>query len=55
MSLLNNLKSQTSDLQKVNSWLDRIGETDKACRDEVLDQCKTDKEAMNYYLSRCAE
>lgn len=55
MSLLNSLKNQTSDLQKVNGWLDRIGETDKSCRDEVINQCRTDKKAMDYYLSRYAE
>lgn len=55
MSLLNNLKSQTEGIKKVNEWLDRIGETDQACRDEVIDQCRNDKEAMDYYLSRYAE
>lgn len=55
MSLLNELKNQTNDLKKVNEWLDRIGEDDKACRDEVINSCRDDKEAMNYYLSRWAE
>jgi len=55
MSLLNELKNQTNDLKKVNEWLDRIGEYDKACRDEVINSCRDDKEAMNYYLSRWAE
>lgn len=28
-----------TDRDKVNAWLDSIGETDKACRDEILDAC----------------
>lgn len=51
----NELKSMSSNLTKVNEWLDRIGETDQACRNEVIDQCKSDKEAMIYYLSRFNE
>lgn len=54
MAAIDRLKS-LSDLQKVNEWLDRIGETDQECRNEVIDQCRNDKEAMDYYLSRYAE
>jgi len=41
-----------TDREKVNAWLDYIGETDKACRDEVLFLCSTDKEARAYYVGR---
>ena len=51
----NELKARSEDLKKVNLWLDRIGETDQACRDEVINSCRDDKEAMNYYLSRYNE
>lgn len=41
-----------TDREKVNLWLDSIGETDEECRKEVLTQCATDKEARMYYVQR---
>lgn len=51
----NELKNMSANLTNVNEWLDRIGEKDHECRKEVIDQCKNDKEAMIYYLSRFNE
>lgn len=44
-----------TDREKVKFWLDHIGENDPACRDEVLDNCKANKEARAYYVSRFNE
>jgi len=49
------LREDTSDRTKVNAWLDRINETDEACRAEVLDQCAKDPEARAYYVMRSEE
>jgi hypothetical protein len=35
----------------IMGWLISIGETDKACRDEVLDKCRDNTEALAYYLA----
>ena len=40
-----------SDRQRVERWLNSIGETDQACRDEVLEQCKADLAARAYYVA----
>lgn len=53
--MLSEIKKQASDRQLINDWLDRINEHDPACRAEVLDQCKNDKEARAYYVSRARE
>ena len=49
------LRKETPYIAKVNNWLDRIGETDEACRAEVLDQCAKDPEARAYYVMRSEE
>jgi len=49
------LRKETPYIAKVNNWLDRIGETDEACRAEVLDQCAKDPEARAYYVARSEE
>lgn len=43
------------DLRRVSSWLDHVGENDPAIRMETLDKCRTDPEAMRYYLTRARE
>ena len=55
MGKLTRLKNASKDRQKVNDWLDRINETDEACRAEVLDQCAKDPEARAYYVMRSEE
>jgi len=55
MGKLTKLKNASKDRQKVNDWLDRINETDEACRAEVLDQCAKDPEARAYYVMRSEE
>jgi len=55
MGKLTKLKNASKDRQKVNNWLDRINETDEACRAEVLDQCAKDPEARAYYVARSEE
>jgi len=55
MGKLTRLKNASKDRQKVNDWLDRINETDEACRAEVLDQCAKDPEARAYYVARSEE
>lgn len=49
---LTELKNSVSDRQKVEAWLDHIGEHDKATRDEVFENCAKDKEAKAYFLRR---
>ena len=49
------LKSAMGDRDKVNVWLDSIGETDQACRAEVLERCAKDSEARAYYVMRYEE
>jgi len=49
------LQNKISDRAKINTWLTKIGETDEACRAEVLEQCKDDPEARAYYLQRSEE
>lgn len=44
--------SKLTDRQKVEAWLDTIGEFDPACRDEVMRECAADKEARIYYVGR---
>lgn len=50
--MLGELKASIGDRQKVEKWLDHIKEFDKATRDEVLNQCKNDATARNYYTGR---
>ena len=40
---------------KVNRWLDHIGATDPIERQEVIDKCVTDPDALAYFLKRHAE
>jgi len=49
---LADLKNEKSDRQLINDWLDKIHETDPACRQEVLDACANDKSARTYYLEQ---
>ena len=55
MGKLTRLKNASKDRQKVNDWLDRINETDEACRAEVLERCAKDPEARAYYVARSEE
>jgi len=55
MGKLTRLKNASKDRQKVNAWLDRINETDEACRAEVLERCAKDPEARAYYVMRSEE
>ena len=48
---MENTKKMT-DRELVNDWLDKIHETDPACRQEVLDACANDKSARTYYLEQ---
>lgn len=54
MTKLSQLKNGDTDRQKVNKWLDHINEHDDACRAEVMEQCKNDKEARAFYV-QCFE
>lgn len=38
----------------VRTWLERIDEDDAVCIELVLDRCRTDPEALNYFLWRAA-
>ncbi|MDP2826696.1 MAG: hypothetical protein Q8O52_28910 [Sulfuritalea sp.] len=40
--------------QAVLAWLELIGETDRATIAEVLNQCRQDVDAMNYFTGRAA-
>lgn len=55
MDGLKKFKEAAAARAKINEWLDFIGETDPACRREVLEQCAKDPEAREYYVSRWAE
>ena len=52
MSKLADLKNQDTDREKINAWLDLIGETDSTCRAEVLKICAANPEARRYYVKR---
>jgi hypothetical protein len=39
-----------TDRELINEWLDMIGETDHACRDEVLAGCAADKKCRAYFV-----
>ena len=54
MSAIERLRAN-SERAKVNAWLDRINETDEACRAEVLERCAKDPEARAYYVARSEE
>lgn len=45
------LLTELADLEKVNAWLDHIGEDDPQCRAEVLENCK-DTDGRDYFLQR---
>lgn len=49
---LADLKEGLTDRRKVELWLDHIGETDTACRDEVLQQCADNRHARAYFVNR---
>lgn len=51
MSKLAAFKSRDTDRVNVNKWLDAIGETDKACRDEVMSACAADPDARAYFVA----
>ncbi len=44
-----------TDREKIASWLAHIGETDPATIAEVMEHCRTDKQARAYYVGRSAE
>ena len=43
MDKLSKVKAASENRKKVLDWLDKIGETDEACRAEVLEQCAKDQ------------
>ena len=45
------MKSKQTDRQLVNIWLDEIGEHDPACREEVIEACKT-PDGRAYYVTQ---
>lgn len=51
MSAIERLQ-KSSDIQKVNAWLDRINEHDPACRKEVIDLAERDSEARAFYVAK---
>jgi len=55
MDKLSKVKAASENRKKVLDWLDKIGETDEACRAEVLEQCAKDQEARAYYVMRSEE
>jgi len=55
MDKLSKVKAASENRKKVLDWLDKIGETDEACRAEVLEQCAKDQEARAYYVARSEE
>lgn len=52
---LSELKKQSAkrqaDFEKVEKWLDAIGEKDPDCREAVMEQCRNDTDALAYYVS----
>lgn len=50
--MLAELKTKQSERAKINKWMDKIGESEQAIRDEVLDNCAKDIEARKYYVGR---
>lgn len=55
MSKLAQLKSKDADFDKINAWLNKIGEQDQSCRDELINQCKKDIEAREFYVKKYME
>lgn len=46
--------SQYSDIEKIRTWLNRIGEPEED-HDIVLDKCRRNPEALTYYLEQATE
>lgn len=44
-----------ADEKRIHAWLAHIGEVDPALITETIDRCKTDPEALRYFLSRSFE
>lgn len=38
--------------QKITNWLNSIGEDDQSIIDETIARCKTDPDALRYFLQR---
>lgn len=38
--------------QKIEQWLDSIGETDPVIRSETIERCRTDLAVRAYFLAR---
>lgn len=55
MGKLSAVKAMSSDKEKVLKWLDSIGEKDRQCIDEVIEQCAKDQEARDYYVGRYSQ
>ena len=49
------MENELTSREKINLWLDSINETDKECRDEVLEHCRIDKEARSFYVQKYEE
>lgn len=49
------LQQAEADTKAILAWLARIGETDQAMIDHVLEQYRIDPEAREYYSGRAAE
>lgn len=45
-------KLKSGDEQRINAWLDAIGEDDEAMRREVLSKCRSDPKALAYVLAQ---
>lgn len=44
-----------SEEARIRAWLASIGEEDEAAIEEVLENCRTDAEARDYFLGRASE
>lgn len=44
-----------SDEARIRGWLAAIGEEDEATIEEVMENCRTDAEARDYFLTRATE
>lgn len=47
--------ASTGDLPAIRAWLDYIGEHDPETIDVVLNQCRTDPDALDYFRRRAGE
>lgn len=55
MSKLAELKTRDTDCNKIETWLNFIGETDAVIRCEIIDGCRKDIETRKYFVKRYTE